>query len=150
VTRKRLDNMDRRIVTLLAEDGRRPYSSIAGDVGLSESSVRQRVARMIRDRVVRITVDANPTEVGFITADVGLRVAGNRHEEVAQALMAVPEIIFVSFCLGEFDMDVEIVCETQEQLFDIVVNRVRAIDAVLDTKVFQHIQILKNQSSFLW
>ena len=41
---KPLDDVDRRIIDQLQEEGRRPYTEIARSVGISEASVRQRVA----------------------------------------------------------------------------------------------------------
>ena len=42
----RVDAVDRRIVAALQRDGRRPFTSIARDLGISEAAVRQRVARL--------------------------------------------------------------------------------------------------------
>jgi Lrp/AsnC family leucine-responsive transcriptional regulator len=53
-----LDETDRRILELLAADGRRPYSDIADDVGLSAPAVSDRVAALEASGVVeRFTVD---------------------------------------------------------------------------------------------
>jgi Lrp/AsnC family leucine-responsive transcriptional regulator len=41
-----LDEMDRKLLRLLAEDGRRSYADLARDTGLSTSAVRQRVRRL--------------------------------------------------------------------------------------------------------
>ena len=40
-----LDDIDRRIIDQLQEEGRRPYTEIARAVGISEGSVRQRSPR---------------------------------------------------------------------------------------------------------
>jgi Lrp/AsnC family leucine-responsive transcriptional regulator len=41
-----LDDVDRRVLGLLAEDGRRSYTDLAKDTGLSTSAVHQRVRRL--------------------------------------------------------------------------------------------------------
>lgn len=47
-----MDDIDRRIVTLLAADGRLPLSDIAADTGLSTSAVHQRVKRLEQRGVI--------------------------------------------------------------------------------------------------
>jgi len=46
VTGLALDDLDRRLLTLLAADGRRSYADLARDTGLSTSAVHQRVRRL--------------------------------------------------------------------------------------------------------
>ena len=41
-----LDELDRRLLSLLVEDGRRSYADLARDTGLSTSAVHQRVRRL--------------------------------------------------------------------------------------------------------
>jgi Lrp/AsnC family leucine-responsive transcriptional regulator len=48
-----LDDTDRRILELLAEDARRPYSDIADDVGLSAPAVSDRIAALRDSGVIR-------------------------------------------------------------------------------------------------
>ncbi len=43
----RLDDVAKRIIELLQEDGRQSYAAIAKAVGLSEAAVRQRVQRLL-------------------------------------------------------------------------------------------------------
>ena len=72
-----LDEVSKRIIEQLQEDGRRPYAAIGKAVGLSEAAVRQRVQRLLESGVVQIVAVTDPLQVGFsrqaITyADTGL------------------------------------------------------------------------------
>ncbi|MFB6269205.1 MAG: AsnC family transcriptional regulator [Halobacterium sp.] len=59
-----LDDTDRRILELLAEDARRPYSDIADDVGLSAPAVSDRVAALEDSGMVeRFTVDIDRSQL---------------------------------------------------------------------------------------
>lgn len=49
---KKLDKTDRKIITMLMEDSRRPYREIADEVGLSESTVRKRVIKLQEEGVI--------------------------------------------------------------------------------------------------
>jgi Lrp/AsnC family leucine-responsive transcriptional regulator len=49
----RVEEIDRRIVTLLAQDGRMSFTDLARETGLSVSAVHQRVRRLEKRGVVR-------------------------------------------------------------------------------------------------
>lgn len=131
-----LDETDKHIIQRLREDGRRSYAAIARDVGLSETSVRQRVKRLLQDKVIHIGAATYPSSLGFITAGIGIKVEQGRHEEVARALAKLPEADFAATCVGAFDVVVDVICESHEQLCELVVDGVRALPGVRDAEVY--------------
>ena len=73
-----LDDVSKRIIEQLQEDGRRPYAAIGKAVGLSEAAVRQRVQRLLDSGVMQIVAVTDPLQVGFTRqAMIGLRVEGD-------------------------------------------------------------------------
>ena len=70
-----MEDLDREIVRLLAHDGRRSFTDLAKDTGLSVSAVHQRVRRLEKRGVIRgygATVDAD--EAGLpLTAFVSIK-----------------------------------------------------------------------------
>jgi len=70
-----VEDLDREIVRLLAHDGRRSFTDLAKDTGLSVSAVHQRVRRLEKRGVIRgygATVDAD--EAGLpLTAFVSIK-----------------------------------------------------------------------------
>lgn len=141
---ERLDETDRRIVQHLREDGRRPYAAIARDVGLSEAAVRQRVHRLVRDRVIHISAATRPTSQGFITACLGIRVESGRHEEVARAIADLPEAEFVATCIGADDVMADIVCETRERLYEVLVEKIRNLPGVRHADVTLYARVVRD------
>jgi len=70
--------------------------------------------------------------------------AAPAHEhEVYTKLSKVPEIIEVHPLFGEFDLIVEIEVEDFEKLGEIVVEKIRSIKGVMDTKTLTGVQSLK-------
>jgi len=145
---KPLDETDRRVIQHLREDGRRSYAAIARDVGLSEASVRQRVARMLRDKVIAISAATYPTSLGFLTAGVGIKVDGGRHEEIARAVARLPEAEYVVTCLGAYDVHADLVCETRERLYEVVVEAIRALPGVRDVDVLLYAKVVRDELSW--
>ena len=70
-----VEDLDRQIIRLLAEDGRRSYTDLAKDTGLSVSAVHQRVRRLEKRGVVRgYHADVDPEAVGLaLTAFVSIK-----------------------------------------------------------------------------
>lgn len=60
-----LDDIDRHLLRLLAQDARRPYSDLAGEVGLSAPSVHARVRKLEQRGVIRrYTIETDPEALG--------------------------------------------------------------------------------------
>src|SRR5262245_27865322 len=64
-----LDDADKAIVELLQTDGRMPYTRMGELVGLSEAATRQRVQRLVDERVVQIVGVTDPLRLGFRRQD---------------------------------------------------------------------------------
>ncbi|MFD5226287.1 Lrp/AsnC family transcriptional regulator [Microbacterium sp. NPDC058342] len=129
-----LDEVSKRIIELLQQDGRRPYAEIGRAVGLSEAAVRQRVQRLTESGVMQIVAVTDPRQLGFSRmAMIGIRVQGDPRE-VAEAVKAFDEIAYVVVTLGSFDVLAEAICESDEDLLELVSTRVRAIPGVAETE----------------
>ena len=140
-----LDDVSKRIVELLQEDGRQPFVTIAREVGLSEAAVRQRVQKLIDADVMQIVAVTDPLQVGFTRqAMVGVRVPGDVRE-VADALCAMPEVSYVVTTAGSFDLLVEVVCEDDEHLLDVVMRQIRGLPGVGATETFVYLKLHKQQ-----
>ena len=84
--------------------------------------MRQRVQKLIDGDVMQIVAVTDPLQVGFTRqAMVGVRVPGDVRE-VADALCAMPEVSYVVTTAGSFDLLVEVVCEDDEHLLDVVMR----------------------------
>lgn len=139
-----LDTIDARIITHLQEDGRRPYTAIARDLGISEASVRQRVSRLIKRKVIQIVAASSPLDLGLLSAQIDIRVAGDKLQQAAAEIAALPEVDFVGICAGSFDLTVGVVCRDREALFDLLVNRIRPIPGIVEAELLLMLKVLKD------
>jgi Lrp/AsnC family leucine-responsive transcriptional regulator len=101
-----MDALDRQILTLLVQDGRRTYDDIAGRVSLSPPSVKRRVDRLVADGALRgFTAILDHAALGWTTeALVELFFApGTQLEEVAVTLAGYPEVVEAWSVTGEAD-----------------------------------------------
>jgi Lrp/AsnC family transcriptional regulator for asnA, asnC and gidA len=143
-----LDDVNKAIVEELQQDGRRTYGSIAVAVGLSEAAVRQRVQKMRDAGVMQIVAVTDPLQVGFSSqAMVGIRTDGDARA-VADRLAAVDDIDYVVMCAGSFDILVELVCEDEESILELLNGVIRQIPGVRDTETFMYLKLTKQ--TYTW
>ena len=57
--------LNRKIITLLQQDGRMAYSAIAAQLGVSEGTIRNRVRQLLDDNVITIQAEALPYAMGY-------------------------------------------------------------------------------------
>jgi len=101
-----LDDVDRKILALLVEDGRRTYDDVGQRVSLSAPAVKRRVDRLRRDGVLRnFTAVIDHSALGSRTeALVELFFApGTLLDHVADVLSAHPEVVEAWSVTGEAD-----------------------------------------------
>ncbi len=143
-----LDDVSKAIIEQLQQDGRRSYAAIGKVVGLSEAAVRQRVQRLTDSGVMQVVAVTDPLQLGFARqAMVGVRVHGSIGP-VADAIAALDEVDYVVVTAGAYDLLVEVVCESDEHLLEVISGRIRAIDDVTATETFMYLQLKKQTYSW--
>ena len=143
-----IDEVDKRIIEQLQQDGRRPYTDIAAAVGLSEAAVRQRVKTLINSGVMQIVAVADPLRIGLhIMAMVALRIEGDLMSTAA-ALAAMPEIIYVVVAAGSFDILIEVLCADNDHLLKLLNEDIRKIPGVTRTETFTYLRVVKETYSY--
>ncbi|WP_104090588.1 Lrp/AsnC family transcriptional regulator [Arthrobacter sp. GMC3] len=139
-----LDDISKRIIEQLQEDGRRSYAAIAESVGLSDAAVRQRMKRLIDSKLLEIVAVTDPLRLGFTRqAMIGVKVQGQL-ETVAQALESYPEVSYIVLTAGQHDLLVEVVCEDDAHLLKLL-GRMRELPAVASTETFMYLKLHKQR-----
>ena len=140
-----LDDVSKTIIELLQDDGRRSYSDIGREVGLSEAAVRQRVQRLTESGVMQIVAVTDPMQLGFNRqAMIGVRVTGDTRA-VAEAIAEIEAIDYVVITVGSFDILAEVVCEDDDGLIELLNEKIRKVDGVAFTESFVYLQLTKQK-----
>jgi len=89
-----LDDVDKRILELLSNDGRMSVKDLAQHVGLSAPSTSERIKRLEERGVIRgFTVEIDPASIGFtLQAIIRVRPLPGKLHVVQQLIGAIPEI----------------------------------------------------------
>ncbi|MDF2585750.1 MAG: AsnC family transcriptional regulator [Mycobacterium sp.] len=140
-----LDELSKAIIEKLQQDGRRSYAGIGKAVGLSEAAVRQRVQRMVDAGVMQIVAVTDPMQLGFARqAMIGIRCTGDT-TKVAEKLAALEAVDYVVLTAGTFDAIVEVVCEDDGDLLDLLNTKIRAVPGVIATETLVYLKLVKQQ-----
>lgn len=139
----KLDDVSKLIVEQLQEDGRKSYSEIGKAVGLSEAAVRGRVQKLTESGVMQIVAVTDPLQLGFSRqAMVGVRSSGDT-TKLAEALTELEEVDYVVQAAGTFDVLVEVVCENDDALIELLNSKIRKLPGVTSTETFVYLRLHK-------
>ena len=138
-----LDEVSKAIIEQLQADGRRSYAEIGKAVGLSEAAVRQRVQKLTDSGVMQVVAVTDPMQLGFYRqAMIGIRVTGDT-TRVARLLGEIPAVDYVVLTAGSFDILAEVVCENDDDLIELLNQRIRGIEGVQSTETFVYLRLHK-------
>ncbi|MDN5798084.1 MAG: Lrp/AsnC family transcriptional regulator [Intrasporangium sp.] len=143
-----LDRLSKQIIEQLQQDGRKSYAAIAQEVGLSEPAVRQRVQRMLDAEVMQIVAVTDPLQLGFTRqALIGLRTTGDL-SAVSDVLAEMDEVTYVVTTAGSFDLIIEVLCEDDAHLLELLNSRIRNLPSVTATETFVYLKL--NKQLYNW
>jgi Lrp/AsnC family transcriptional regulator for asnA, asnC and gidA len=138
-----LDDVSKSIIEQLQHDGRKSYAEIGKAVGLSEAAVRQRVQKLTESGVMQVVAVTDPMQLGFYRqAMIGVRCGGDTRE-IAEKLAALPAVDYVVLTAGSFDILVEVVCENDEDLINLLNAKIRTLPGVTSTETFVYLKLHK-------
>jgi Lrp/AsnC family transcriptional regulator for asnA, asnC and gidA len=138
-----LDEVSKLIIEQLQKDGRRSYAEIGKVVGLSEAAVRQRVQKLTEAGVMQIVAVTDPLKLGFSRqAMIGIRCVGNS-AQVADAIAKISSVDYVVLTAGSFDIMAEVVCEDDDQLIELLNDKIRSLPGVVSSETFVYLRLHK-------
>lgn len=141
---------DRAIIRQLQQNARMSYAELSRATGIPESTVRRRMDRLQQRGIIEFAMLADPGRLGYdLRAMIGLRVDLPRLAEVAEQIRAMPEVTFAGFVTGNFDILVQSVVQSQEDLVEFLTRRLSAIEGVRSTETFVMPFVIKPLTSWV-
>ncbi len=130
-----MDDLDRLILQTLQQDGRTPFTHIARQAGVSETTVRLRYRALVEAGVIRTVGIVDPYALGFqAPAIVGVTVDPGRLDEVARWIAELPEVSYLVMTLGAFDLVMEVFCRDLSHLTNFLLYQIHQIPGVRSTQ----------------
>jgi Lrp/AsnC family transcriptional regulator for asnA, asnC and gidA len=145
-----LDTVDRRIISILQQDGRTSNVEIARRVGISEATVRKRLERLISEHVIQVTAVPDANKVGlptvtFITLDVDLA----QLDRIADELARLPQVRAIYYTSGDTDLILEAWFPSGDELLHFLTRRLAAISGINKAATSHVLRTIKDGSSWI-
>ncbi len=139
-----MDELDYAILAHLQQDGRKPFTEIAKALHVTEGTVRNRVARLVEENVVRIIGLVDPHRTGInAPAMVGIHVHPAHLDQALEEIAAIPEVSYLLLVTGEYDLLVEVMCRDRDHLARVLKDRISKVTGVQRTWTSMILQVYK-------
>jgi Lrp/AsnC family transcriptional regulator, regulator for asnA, asnC and gidA len=145
-----VDKLDRIILQALQEDGRTPFTDIAREAGVSETTIRSHYRSLVEAGVVRTVGYVNPRALGYDTpAIIGISSEPGAIDRLAHALSNLPEVRSVYKTLGTFDLVVEVYCQDLAHINHLLTHQISLLPGVQSTETLMIAQSYKQGERWL-
>ena len=125
-----LDQLDRKILRLIAEDARIPFLEVARECKVSGAAIHQRIQKLTNLGILKgsqFIID--PEKIGYETcAYMGLNLKNpEKFDEAVEALKKSPEIVECHFTTGEYDLFIKLYARNNHHLLNIIHNKLQTL-----------------------
>ncbi len=137
-TPKRIDDTNKDIIRSL-KDGRKPYSAVADELGITENTVRSRVNKLLDDGVLSITGLVDPEKIpGMQVVMMGVKLKTLELDRKAQEFCALRGVFSAAVVTGRYDLIVQLVLSEEEglSLLDFFKYELVKIAEILEVETF--------------
>lgn len=134
---EKIDALDRKILSILSQSARMPFKDVAAECGVSRAAIHQRVQRLIDEGVILgSSFTINPKSLGYSTCTyVGITLErGNMYKKVSDRVFQIPEVVECHFTTGSYTMLIKLYARDNQQLMDLLNNRLQSIPGVVSTE----------------
>jgi DNA-binding Lrp family transcriptional regulator len=127
-----MDEMDQRLLAALRRDGRASLSELSHDLGVTRTTIRVRMARLVKsgEIVAFSVVTRSDVATSPVRGLMMLSIEGRGTDRIMQRLSGMTEVVAFHTTNGTWDLIVEIGTGTLEEL-DEVLFAIRRLDGVV-------------------
>jgi Lrp/AsnC family transcriptional regulator, regulator for asnA, asnC and gidA len=133
-----LDELDKRVIRLLQDDGRMPNTEIARELRVSETTVRKRITQLVSRGLINIVAVPTPRAVGMnLSAIIGISILLPYMREISDQLKRQREVRYCGVSTGRYDIIVEAFFFDQQHFLDFISNRLGRMKGItgLETSI---------------
>lgn len=145
---EQLDDLDRKILSVISQNARMPFKDVAEACGVSRAAIHQRVQKMFDNgTIVGSGYQVNPKKLGYnLCAYVGITLdSGRSYREVAKAMESIPEIVEAIFTLGAYGMMIKLYAKDDKHLMYLLTDRILQLPHVANTETLTILDVQFNR-----
>lgn len=133
-----LDDLDRKILALLMENAKRPYTELAAKLFVSGGTIHVRMNKLIAAGIVKgQTLRVDHTKLGYdVTAFLGVYLkSSGEYAPAAAYLQSIQEIVSAHYTTGVYSIFLKVVCRDTDHLRT-VLQRIQQYEGIQRTETF--------------
>ena len=134
MTTLKLDNLDRQILKLVAEDARIPFLEVARICNVSGAAIHQRVQKLTGMGIIKGSqYIIDPEKIGYETcAYIGLNLKQpETFDAVVEELKKIPEVVECHYTTGNYDLFTKIYARNNHHLLNIIHDKLQRIGPIV-------------------
>lgn len=144
------DELDRKLIQELQENGRKSYVDLASNLGVVEGTVRRRVKHLVDRDIIKIVAVPNVRRLGYgFVCIMALQVSITDLRRVAENLAQNEHVCFLAFVTGRYDLMAIIVARSPEEYSHFLQSELYHIPGVVRTEAFVSLDVIKGSASLL-
>lgn len=132
-----VDNVDLRILEILRDDAKKPFTEVARKVNVSQGTIHVRMNKMEEAGIVeKTTLKINYARLGYdITAFIGIFLEKSAlYDKVVARLKEIDEITSIHYTTGNYSMFVKIHCRDTNHLKEVLHDKMQQVDGIERTE----------------
>ena len=125
-----LDDLDKKILSLIAEDARKPFLEVARECNVSGAAIHQRIQKLVNAGVIKGSEFVLDSEkIGFNTcAYMGIFLKDpEQFTLVTNELKKIPEVVECHYTTGKYDLFIKIYAKNNHHLLSIIHNKLQPL-----------------------
>lgn len=134
-----IDNVDLKILNILMEDAKIPYTEVAKRVFVSGGTVHVRMKKLEEMGIVTgTTLKMDYSKLGFdVTCFMGIYLLkSSLYDSVVNNLKEIPEIVKVHYTTGNYNIFIKIYCKDTRHLKDVLHDKIQKVEGIERTETF--------------
>jgi len=134
-----LDNTDKKILSILMQDGKKTYAEIAAAAFVSGGTVHGRIKKLEETGIIKgYNVVIDHELLGYdIAAFLGIYLnKSSQYAEVSSLLMKIPEIVSAHYTTGNYSIFAKIICKDTRHLRQVLHDKIQKIQGIQRTETF--------------
>ena len=132
-----IDNTDIKILEILRDDAKKPFTEVARKVNVSQGTVHVRMGKLEDAGIVeKTTLKLNYAKLGYdITAFIGIFLEKSAlYDKVVAKLKEIQEITSIHYTTGNYSMFVKIHCRDTNHLKEVLHDKMQQVDGIERTE----------------
>ena len=140
---EKIDDLDYKILHILMQDAKIPYTDIAKKLFVSSGTVHVRMKKLESVGIVTGSqIHVDHAKLGYdITAFLGIYLEKSMmYQKVVEDLKAIPEIVSAHYTTGVYSIFAKVICRDTEHLRKVLSGNIQGIQGIQRTETFISLQ----------